>query len=128
MNNLKSRFPTPSSYDLPNMWRRLEDGLLQSPGGQRWRQVRRRELTHLTHDDWASGTVLLRRPSRGWLPCSREGRAVQNLLLDFGPTETASLLLMLPWWDNEEDVKGFLIRALRDRSAHLMTLLPVGAR
>ena len=111
--------------DLMHGWTRRTPEELVDPHGRRWRPVRRRDLAHLTDDEWADAVVMLRRPPSGWLPCSDDGYALQSLLLSLGPvTRVATLLHVVWWWANDDDPHVFITRAVRDKRAHLVVLVP----
>jgi hypothetical protein len=116
-----------SDADLLPGWTRKDDDTIISPTGLPWRYVRRRDVTGLTDDEWQSALLMLRRPSSGWQPCGAEGSFLGNLLHDLGPTSIQTLVFVLRWFADGEE-REYITRAVRDKRAHLVLLLPVGAR
>lgn len=123
---LERNTTTQSDPDLPWSWQRVDEYTWKSAQGQHWRHVRRRDLRDLTPDEWQRAMLVLRRPARGWQPCGSEGTFLGNLLHDLGPTSAATVLLIVRWWDEEPE--QYVIRAVRDKRAHLALLVPVGQR
>jgi hypothetical protein len=109
--------------DLPLGLTRTGDGTTWTDTSERtWRHVRRNELSALTDEQWQRARLVLRRPAKGWLPCSYEATTVQDLLISLGMTTGAEVLLLAvaPLTD---DPRGFVLRAVRHRHSHLVLLL-----
>lgn len=118
---------TRTDCDLHWRWYRSGIDEFTGPGDTRWRHVMRRDLRDLPDDEWNSALVMLRRPPTGWLPCPDDVAVVQGLVRGFGAISMSALMMAVRWWANG-DPRDFIERAVRDKRAFLVVLVPVGER